>query len=51
MPVFEELQQQWRLLCMQSPKGFEKFFKRGKQNSKNFFLIIVIVTIVIITIT
>ncbi|XP_035728085.1 AFG3-like protein 2 [Vespa mandarinia] len=29
MPVFEELQQQWRLLCMQSPKGFEKFFKRG----------------------
>lgn len=29
MPVIEELQQQWKLLCKQHPKGFEKFFKRG----------------------
>lgn len=29
MPIFEELQQQWKLLCNQPPKGFDKFFKPG----------------------
>lgn len=37
IPVFEEFQQQWKLLCKQPPKGFEKFFKPGgaKETKEN----------------
>ncbi|XP_054012710.1 AFG3-like protein 2 [Hylaeus anthracinus] len=33
--MFEHLQRQWKLLCNEAPKGFEKFFKgNGKGTSK-----------------
>ena len=33
MTMIEQLQRQWRLLCNQPPKGFEKFFKGGGKGS------------------